>query len=146
MTTPHEINAEVRRWVEKAENDFRNSEYVLTLKENCPFPKENRLKDVRVEALLTGFKHCWTNKILSPFYSCRFRIIPMKRYCVMNTKELLINEIDEAPEPLLIEVLDFVHFLKAKRVREKLDIAIMSKSSLSKDWLKPEEEEAWKNL
>lgn len=46
MTTPHEINAE----------------YVLTLKENCPFPKENRLKDVRVEALLTGFKHCWTNK------------------------------------------------------------------------------------
>ncbi|MEI6263033.1 MAG: HEPN domain-containing protein [Deltaproteobacteria bacterium] len=37
MTTPHEINAEVRRWVEKAENDFRNAEYVLTLKENCPF-------------------------------------------------------------------------------------------------------------
>ena len=26
MTTPHEINAEVRRWVEKAENDFRNAE------------------------------------------------------------------------------------------------------------------------
>jgi hypothetical protein len=64
----------------------------------------------------------------------------------MNTKELLMNEIDEAPEPLLIEVLDFVHFLKAKRVREKLDIAIMSKSSLSKDWLKPEEEAAWQNL
>ena len=64
----------------------------------------------------------------------------------MNTKELLINEIDEAPEPLLIEVLDFVHFMKTNRVREKLDIAIMSESSLSKDWLKPEEEAAWKNL
>jgi len=25
-------------------------------------PKGKRLKDVRVEALLTGFKHCWTNK------------------------------------------------------------------------------------
>ena len=59
---------------------------------------------------------------------------------------MLINEIDEAPEPLLIEVLDFVHFMKANRVREKLDIAIMSESSLSKDWLKPEEEAAWKNL
>ena len=64
----------------------------------------------------------------------------------MNTKELLINEIDEAPEPLLIEVLDFVHFMKTNRVREKLDIAIMSESSLSKDWLKPEEEAAWHNL
>ena len=25
-------------------------------------PKGKRLKDVRVEALLAGFKHCWTNK------------------------------------------------------------------------------------
>lgn len=64
----------------------------------------------------------------------------------MNTKELLINEIKEAPEPLLTEVLDFVHFLKAKLVREELDIAIMSESALSKDWLKPEEDEAWQNL
>jgi len=64
----------------------------------------------------------------------------------MNTKELLINEIEEAPEPLLTEVLDFVHFLKAKIVREELDIAIMSESALSKDWLKPEEDEAWQNL
>ena len=64
----------------------------------------------------------------------------------MSTKELLLNEINEIPEPLLIEVLDFVHFLKEKAIREKLDIAIMSESSLSKDWLKPEEEEAWQNL
>jgi len=64
----------------------------------------------------------------------------------MSTKELLINEIDEVPEPLLIEVLDFVHFLKAKVLRAKLDISIISESSLSKDWLKPEEEEAWQDL
>jgi len=64
----------------------------------------------------------------------------------MSTKELLLNEINEVPEPLLIEVLDFVHFLKEKAIRKKLDIAIMSEYSLSKDWLKPEEEEAWQNL
>ena len=64
----------------------------------------------------------------------------------MSTKELLINEIEDVPEPLLSEVLDFVHFLKAKTIREKLDIAIMSESSLEKDWLKPEEDEAWQNL
>jgi hypothetical protein len=64
----------------------------------------------------------------------------------MNTKDLLINEIEEAPEPLLSEVLDFVHFLKTKILREKRDIAIMSESSLGKDWLQPEEDEAWQSL
>ena len=37
MSTRPEIAAEVRRWVQKAENDFRNAEYVLTLKVDCPF-------------------------------------------------------------------------------------------------------------
>jgi hypothetical protein len=64
----------------------------------------------------------------------------------MSTKEILMNAIEEVPEPLLSEVLDFVHFLKAKVIREKLEIAIMSESSLSKDWLKPEEDKAWQNL
>jgi len=64
----------------------------------------------------------------------------------MSTKELLINEIEEVPEPFLAEVLDFVLFLKARIAREKLDMAIVSESSLSKDWLKPEEDEAWQNL
>jgi hypothetical protein len=64
----------------------------------------------------------------------------------MSTKELLISEIEEVPEPLLAEVLDFVLFLKARIAREKLDMAIVSESSLSKDWLKPEEDEAWQNL
>ena len=61
----------------------------------------------------------------------------------MNTKELLINEIKEVPEPLLSEVLDFVHFLKAKILRENLDIAMMSESSLGKDWTEAAEDKAW---
>ena len=64
----------------------------------------------------------------------------------MNTKEELINEIEKTPEPFLSEVLDFVHFLKTKASREKLDITVMSESSLAKDWLKPEEDEAWQSL
>ncbi len=64
----------------------------------------------------------------------------------MSTKEILMSEIEEVPEPLLAEVLDFVYFLKAKVAREKRDLAIMSESSLSKDWLKPEEDEAWQDL
>ncbi|MDZ7666171.1 MAG: DUF2281 domain-containing protein [Desulfotignum sp.] len=64
----------------------------------------------------------------------------------MNTKEKLINEIEQTPESLLSEVLEFLHFLKTKNVRDKFDTAIISESSLRKDWLKPEEDEAWQNL
>ena len=64
----------------------------------------------------------------------------------MNTKQHLINEIEGTPEPVLSEVLDFLHFLKAKSDREKLDAATLSESTLGKDWLNPEEDEAWQSL
>jgi hypothetical protein len=44
------------------------------------------------------------------------------------------------------EVLDFVHFLRAKITKERLDTAIASESVLKKDWLKTEEGEAWRSL
>lgn len=64
----------------------------------------------------------------------------------MSKKEILINEIEEVPEPYLDEVLDFVHFLKSKILRNKIDTAIASESSLRKDWLLPEEDDAWQGL
>jgi hypothetical protein len=65
---------------------------------------------------------------------------------IMGKKELLIDEINQVPESFLDEVLDFVHFLKTKIIKERLDTAIASESSLKKDWLKPEEDEAWQSL
>lgn len=64
----------------------------------------------------------------------------------MSKKELLIHEIEQVPDFLLDEVMDFVHFLKTKAITEKLDTAIASESSLKKDWLKIEEDKAWQNL
>ena len=64
----------------------------------------------------------------------------------MSKKELLIDEINQVPDSFLDEVLDFVHFLKTKIIKERLDTAIASESSLKKDWLKIEEDEAWKDL
>ncbi len=64
----------------------------------------------------------------------------------MTKKEAVMNEIDQIPEPFLEEVLDFVHFLKTKIARERLETAVASESSLKKDWLKPEEDEAWQSL
>ncbi|MDA8169452.1 MAG: DUF2281 domain-containing protein [Nitrospiraceae bacterium] len=64
----------------------------------------------------------------------------------MSKKEILISEIEQVPEPYLDEVLDFVHFLKSKILKEKLAAAIASESSLRKDWLLPQEDEAWQGL
>jgi hypothetical protein len=64
----------------------------------------------------------------------------------MTKKELLINEIDKIPENLLDEVIDFVQFLKTKKIKENLEITIASESSLRKDWLSEEEEDAWQSL
>jgi hypothetical protein len=64
----------------------------------------------------------------------------------MNKKELIAKEIEQVPEPLLEEVLDFVRFLKTKRNQEKREISLLSESSLKKDWFKPEEDEAWRDL
>jgi len=64
----------------------------------------------------------------------------------MSKKEILISEIEQVPESYLDEVLDFVHFLKTKITKERIDTAIASESSLRKDWLLPEEDEAWQGL
>lgn len=64
----------------------------------------------------------------------------------MTKKQLLLNEIEHIPEPFLDEVMDFIRFLKSKLIIEGIDTAIASESSLKKDWLKPEEDEAWQNL
>jgi hypothetical protein len=64
----------------------------------------------------------------------------------MSKKELLIDEIKQVPDSFLDEVLDFVHFLKTNIIKERLDTAIASESSLKKDWLRPEEDEAWQDL
>ena len=64
----------------------------------------------------------------------------------MGKKELLINEIEQVPEPFLDEVLDFIKFLKTKVIKERMNIAIACESSLKKDWLKTEEDKVWQNL
>jgi len=64
----------------------------------------------------------------------------------MSKKELLMSEIEQVPEPLVAEVLDFVRFLKAKLIRERHETAVASETSLGKDWLRPEEDDAWQSL
>ena len=64
----------------------------------------------------------------------------------MNTKEAIAHEIEQVPEPLLEQVLEFLLSLKSQYQPDKLEITMMSESSLAKDWLRPEEDEAWQDL
>ena len=64
----------------------------------------------------------------------------------MLSKETLHKDIDAMPEEFTEEIYDFVNFLKRKLVKENMEAALLSESSLRKGWLSPEEDEAWKNL
>jgi hypothetical protein len=64
----------------------------------------------------------------------------------MPTFDLLLREFEHAPEPLLREVLDFVRFLKTKLAQERFAAAAASEPTLSRDWDRPEEDQAWSGL
>lgn len=40
----------------------------------------------------------------------------------MTLKDLLIQELDNVPDPLIMEVLDFLRFLKAKQEEDEEDL------------------------
>ena len=64
----------------------------------------------------------------------------------MTAKESLLQEIEQIPESLLPEILEFVQYLKFKNRNKNVETAILSESALAKDWLTPEEDEAWQHL
>jgi len=64
----------------------------------------------------------------------------------MKEKDLIISEIEDLPSEKLYEVLDFIKFLKQKYKKNLIETALASENSLKRDWMTPEEEEAWKDL
>ena len=64
----------------------------------------------------------------------------------MKKKELINREIENLPEPYLMEILDFIQFVKSKALKQTRELTLASESSLKKDWLKSTEDDAWKDL
>ena len=64
----------------------------------------------------------------------------------MSKKDEILAELENIPENLLDDVLDYINFLKNKINRQKIATALASESILKKDWLLLEEDEAWRNL
>ena len=62
------------------------------------------------------------------------------------TKNIIIEELKDLPEDRIIEILDFIRFLKVKIRSEKTETHEASSKVLSKEWNLPEEDEAWKDL
>lgn len=63
----------------------------------------------------------------------------------MSKRELVAHELQDVPERDLDRILGFVRSLKNERAERDLPM-LMAESSLAKDWLTPEEDEAWGNL
>jgi len=68
----------------------------------------------------------------------------------MINREILLKKIESLPPYLLEEVDDYIDFIQFKKVKNNNtrvdDITLASQDSLGKDWLKPEEDEAWADL
>jgi len=75
------------------------------------------------------------------------RILYCRGETAMNqVKEEIISELEDLPPRTYGEVLDFIRFLKFRRRKAVPDTALASEPGLRKDWLRPEEDEAWNDL
>ena len=64
----------------------------------------------------------------------------------MTKKEVLLIELESVPDGQLSEIIDFVRFLKSKQPAELDESALLSERALAGDWLRAEEDEAWRDL
>jgi hypothetical protein len=67
----------------------------------------------------------------------------------MSKKELLIRDLEQAPEVILDEISNYLQYLlvKHKIIQEIAPLKMdLSKTAWAKDWDSPEEDEAWKDL
>ncbi len=61
-----------------------------------------------------------------------------------KTEEVLLEKMKELPLSYRQEVIDFIEYLRLKT--QKRETLFLSEKSLARDWLLPEEDEAWKDL
>ncbi len=59
-------------------------------------------------------------------------------------EKVILEKLKQLPLSYWKEVIDFIEFLKSKI--EKNETLLLSEKALAKDWLLPEEDEAWKDL
>jgi hypothetical protein len=64
----------------------------------------------------------------------------------MANHAVLFREIENLPPSCIEEVVDFVSWIKHRKLSQIPETMLLSESALSTDWDTPEEDEAWANL
>lgn len=64
----------------------------------------------------------------------------------MTATEKIVREINELPESVFDEIMDFGRCLKQEKKHMPPEIMRLSEATLRKDWINEAEGEAWKNL
>ena len=65
---------------------------------------------------------------------------------IRRQRKKIEDEVKNIPDHYLDEVYSYLSYLKFRATEDKIQTDLASQSSLAKDWLRPEEDEAWKNL
>ena len=67
---------------------------------------------------------------------------------LIENKQKVQQYLERLPDKYLNEVIEYLRFLEFKNKNKIPDTSssFLSEQSLGKDWLTPEEDEAWKNL
>jgi len=64
----------------------------------------------------------------------------------MTSHTVLLQELETLPAVYLGEVVNFVAWIKHRKISQMPETMLLSEASLSKDWDTPEEDEAWASL
>jgi len=67
---------------------------------------------------------------------------------LINNKEKIQRILEQLPDNYVNEVLEYLLFLEFRSKNKITDknSMLLPEETLAKDWLTPEEDEAWKNL
>jgi hypothetical protein len=64
----------------------------------------------------------------------------------MTEHAVLLHEIETLPAACVSEVVDFVAWIKQRKLSRIPETMLLSEAALSKGWNTPEEDEAWTSL
>ena len=61
-------------------------------------------------------------------------------------KDAVLQEIEELPDELITDALEYIRRLRVQAAIHRSETAVASEAVLAKDWLRSEEDEAWRDL
>ncbi len=64
----------------------------------------------------------------------------------MTTKDAIIHALEELPPEYLDELAAYLQKMKLRAAHQNVPTALASETILPRDWLRPEEDEAWQDL